>query len=69
MALGRLWVQEPSWAFLDESLSSVDTARSVRILARLKADYPSLSVCSIEHHHVDRAFYDTVLHWADLRKH
>lgn len=69
LALGRLWVQEPSWAFLDESLSSVDTARSARILARLKADYPSLSVCGIEHHHVDCAFYDTVLHWADLRKH
>ncbi len=66
LALGRLWVQEPAWAFLDESLSSVDTARSARILARLKTDYPTLSVCGIEHHHVDRAFYDAILHWEDL---
>lgn len=66
LALGRLWVQEPAWAFLDESLSSVDTARSARILARLKTDYPTLSVCGIEHHHVDRAFYDAILRWEDL---
>lgn len=66
LALGRLWVQEPAWAFLDEALSSVDAARSQRILARLRADYPFLSVCGIEHHYVDRAFYDTILHWEEL---
>lgn len=66
LALGRLWAQEPAWAFLDESLSAIDAPRAARILARLRHDYPTMSVCGIEHHQVSHAFYDQVLRWEDL---
>lgn len=66
LALGRLWAQEPAWAFLDESLSAIDAPRAARILERLRHDYPAMSVCGIEHHQVNLAFYDQILHWEDL---
>lgn len=66
LALGRLWAQEPAWAFLDEALSAIDTPCADRILTRLRRDHPTMSICGIEHHQVNRTFYDRVLSWDAL---
>ena len=58
LAFGRVWAQKPDWLFLDESLSCVDPACRERILMRLRTDFPSMCVLSVEHYGADSAFYD-----------
>ncbi|MFQ9571351.1 MAG: hypothetical protein ACLRZN_03755 [Dialister invisus] len=68
LSLGRLWLQKPDWAFLDEALSSVDLAGKERILCRLRDDFPAMGVLGIEHYSEHMDFYDRILRWEDLSK-
>lgn len=63
ISLARIWVQRPSWLFLDEALSAVDPVQKERLLARLKEEFPRMSVFSIEHYGVQSKFYDRVVVW------
>lgn len=58
LAFGRIWAQKPDWLFLDEALSCVDPACRERILLRLRTDFPSMCVLSVEHYGTDSPFYD-----------
>lgn len=58
LAFGRIWAQKPDWLFLDEALSCVDPACRERILLRLRTDFPSMCVLSVEHYGADSPFYD-----------
>ncbi len=58
LAFGRIWAQRPDWVFLDEALSCVDPACRERILLRLREDFPSMSVLSVEHYGADSPFYE-----------
>ena len=63
MALARIWSHRPDWIFLDEALSSVDPVQKEKILERLKADFPSVSIFSIEHYGVESNLYDRIIVW------
>ena len=66
LALGRIWTQNPDWAFLDESFSSIDKERQAKILNQLSKDFPAMSILSIEHHYKENGVYDRMISWKDI---
>lgn len=66
LALGRIWAQKPDWVFLDESFSSVDKERQIKILNQLYKDFPAMSILSIEHHYKENGVYDRMISWKDI---
>ncbi len=68
ISLGRIWVHNPQWVFLDEALSSVDNKQRERLLQRLNREYPDLSVLGIEHYGAESSFYDRRVVWNEWMK-
>lgn len=68
IALARIWIQKPSWVFMDESLSSVDVEARKEILKKLKNDFENLTVLGIHHDEKIDPFYTRELKWDEIAR-
>lgn len=67
IVLGRVWYHHPEWLVMDEALSAVDPVCRQRLYARLRDDFPQMSVWAIEHDLPEVDFYDELVSWEQLQ--
>ena len=68
LALARIWVQNPDWVYMDESLSATDIECRNEILKNIEKDFPNITIFAIHHDEKVNPFYDRDLKWEELNR-
>ena len=68
LALARIWVQNPDWVYMDESLSATDIECRNEILKNIEKDFPNIIIFAIHHDEKVNPFYDRDLKWEELKR-
>lgn len=68
LALVRIWVQNPDWVYMDESLSATDIECRNEILKNIEKDFPNITIFAIHHDEKVNPFYDRDLKWEELNR-
>lgn len=68
LALARIWVQNPDWVYMDESLSATDIECRNEILKNIEKDFPNITIFAIHHDEKVNPFYDRELKWEELNR-
>ena len=68
LALARIWVQNPDWVYMDESLSATDIECRNEILKNIEKDFPNITIFAIHHDEKVNPFYDRDLKWEELKR-
>ena len=68
LALARIWVQNPDWVYMDESLSATDIECRNEILKNIEKDFPNIIIFAIHHDEKVNPFYERNLKWEELKR-
>lgn len=68
LALARIWVQNPDWVYMDESLSATDIECRNEILKNIEKDFPNITIFAIHHDEKVNPFYNRDLKWEELNR-
>ena len=68
LALARIWVQNPDWVYMDESLSATDIECRNEILKNIEKDFPNIIIFAIHYDEKVNPFYDRDLKWEELKR-